>query len=269
MHWQGRVPFWVTLAVLLVGLRVGLGLLQGAVPRSALVVWLALSLVVCTWQVVGGWRAIDRHTRSLGSAVGGWFGYAALTLVLALTAVQALDAAARRGHVAPPPAPPAEVFTLPRLDGGRTVVIEGEIGWQHHSAVQAALASEPGIGRVLLRSEGGLVMAARAIAADIEPHALETRSDTRCYSACTLVFLAGADRRLGAGAELGFHQYSVRAPVQRALVDTAEAQRRDQAYLRQRGVSAAFVEQIYQAPAEAMWVPDPTTLLQAGVLTAP
>ena len=48
--------------------------------------------------------------------------------------------------------------------------------------------------------------AARDMAADIIAFNLSTVAYGECYSACTLIFLAGQSRTLEAGAKLGFHR---------------------------------------------------------------
>lgn len=262
-HWFGRAPLWVTIAVTLIGFRWALGMIQSELPQPALLPWLAASIAIFVWQIVGAWRAIDRHARSHGSIMSLWLGYAAIVLVFALTLMQSLDAVARRGLVGSS----YEPFVLTTDDSGRTVVIEGDINWHHYTALKAALAEPNSINWVRLHSEGGLVFAARAIASIVMEHSLSTYSDLACYSACTLVFVAGKERLLSSQARLGFHQYSVESPVDLVAVDPLRAQQTDQDYLLGRGIATEFVDDVFQSGPDTMWFPDRDVLVRAKVIT--
>ena len=58
-------------------------------------------------------------------------------------------------------------------------------------AVQRTLIEHPGIALVEVNSPGGQVSPAIAIADLIRKRGLDTLAEGRCYSACTLIFLAG------------------------------------------------------------------------------
>jgi len=110
-----------------------------------------------------------------------------------------------------------------------------------------------------------LIPAARAIARRIEAAGLDTRAEGLCASACTLLFLAGAQRQLGQGAVLGFHAYSGASYVQ--VFEKSDAAEPDRQWMLTRGIAPDFVAQIYATDHNSLWRPDRATLMTAGVLT--
>ena len=269
-HWRGQLSLALSIVVGLLLIRVALGEIQSLTPIALLPLFVLISAAILVWQVVGGWRAIESHTRAVGNMAMVWAGYAAIVVVLALTLMQTLDALARR---ADPPSPPGGEpyveFTLPVDAVERSATIAGAVGWPHHTALKTLLESDRPIERVLLHSEGGLVMAARSIADLIIEHRLDTHVEGQCFSACALIFLAGDDRSLADGASLGFHQYALKSMIRIAGIDIAEELDRDRRYLASRGVSAAFVGEVFQAGADSMWIPGLDALRDAGVVTRP
>ena len=70
------------------------------------------------------------------------------------------------------------------------------------------LKAYPEIREVVLRSSGGIVSDAIDIAVIVADYGLDTRVESYCLSACTLIFIAGEQRTLGPGGRLGFHSGS-------------------------------------------------------------
>ncbi len=73
----------------------------------------------------------------------------------------------------------------------------------------------PSIDTVVVAGAGGVTWAAYEIANKITEFGLTTVARNNCASACTILFLAGKERRLEAGARLGFHRSSRSAKSQR------------------------------------------------------
>ena len=269
-HWRGNHGLAFTIVVTVLGLRVLLGTLQRLLPASPAVVligfWILANLVVLVWQVVGAFRASDRHLRATGDMVALWSGYFAIIVVVVLAAIQTIDAIAA---LAPPP-PVAEAPAPPDLPistDGETITLSGNIDFALNTAFVDALAAHPEIRRVILASDGGYIYAARGVAFNIARHRLDTHVELTCNSACTLAFMAGEARTLGPEARLGFHRYQMEAPDKVLVLDIGAEMAKDRSYFADRGVSDNFLDQVFQAGHGDIWFPSHAVLHEAGVAT--
>jgi hypothetical protein len=249
-----------------VGLRAVLAGLTARLPTQWPLAVLAaisiLSLALLIWQVVGSLRATAARARGDGGA-----------LVMAGTAVLAaiamfLNAELNLYAARAAPGPQTRAAALPYdVDRQGAVVLRGDIDFTMLARFEATLDTVPDLRRVDLQSDGGLIYAARAMAARIAAHRLETRASGLCASACTLVFMAGTRRSLGPEGTLGFHGYAGNLP--QSLHPTAPEEARDRAYMAGRGVAQGFLDRAYATPHDALWRPTRAELRAAGVLTPP
>lgn len=92
---------------------------------------------------------------------------------------------------------------------GQAIVLSGVIV-AGDEAVFHALAETTGKVTVVTTGPGGSVGAAIAIGSEIRRRGWSTLvpQDTRCASACSMIWLAGQTRLLAAGAQIGFHAMS-------------------------------------------------------------
>ncbi len=269
-HWRGNHGLVFTILVTVLGLRILLGYLQLLLPASPAVVlivcWILANVVVLVWQVVGAFRAGDRHLRATGDTISVWGSYFAIVVVVVLAAIQTVDAItalAPPPRVADAPAPP----DLPISADGATITLSGNIDFDLNTAFVDALAAHPAIRRVTLSSDGGYIFAARAVAFNIAKHRLDTHVEQTCNSACTLAFMAGEARTLGPEARLGFHRYQMEAPDKVLILDIGAEMERDRSYFAGRGVKGDFLDQVYQAGHGDIWFPSHAVLQEAGVTT--
>src|SRR6185295_5632325 len=121
---------------------------------------------------------------------------------------------------------------------------------------------EADIGTVALRSGGGRISEALAIARAIEARHLKTIANQRCSSACVLVLLAGSERSATKGARIGLHQASDSGTF---LVNPRGNARLATVY-RSRGVDESLVKRMLAVPPHSMWYPSLRELARAGVL---
>ena len=268
-HWSGHYALLPTALLLLVSLRIAIGLVQPLVKpwfgNSALMVWLVLSGAVLVWQLTGGWRACDNHVRDGGAMAVTWTGYAALLITLILALLQLTDGVAKQVTVQPPPAPISKALRL--TDQNTTIHIEEPLDWPLFSAFETALTEHNSITTVALNSTGGMVFTGRALARLIEKYQLNTVVTQQCFSACSLVFMAGKSRTLEAGAELGFHRYAMQQSFQLPMLDIEQELNRDRQFFIKQGMSPAFASLVFNADPNTLYKPDTETLLNAGVLT--
>lgn len=259
-HWRGDIPLLPTILGSLLGLRL---VLLWAIPM--LPFWspavMAADMGVFVWQATGTLRAIARQMRTRPSAVAEVSGFAAVAVAFLVSLPPHLDRIAGM-HAVPPPQRPPE-FSL--VIDGATIRLSGPISFSMSAAFAEALEQGPGLATLELDSPGGRVIAARSMARLVRERGLDTLVNGDCASACTLVFVAGAQRRIGPGARLGFHGYQHRTYVQ--LVDVAAEEEKDRAAFLDRGVDPGFVARIFRAGPDEMWFPDHAVLLSAGLAT--
>jgi hypothetical protein len=203
----------------------------------------------------------------LGDWLLGLVAAVAVAVVLALVGLAVGGSADRRPAASPPASPPAP-YRLTLSADGRGVDLAGLIEFGITRALAKLLEGAGSVRTIRLESEGGRVAEARGLVGLIERHGLATSARGRCASACALVFMAGRERRLEPGAELGFHRYGQRSPLVGHFLDTVAEQDRDMALFRRQGVTEAFIERVGATPHEEMWFPAPEELIAAGAVHA-
>lgn len=255
-HWRGEVALWPTLIFTLVGLRLLIAGLGG-------LGFVTLDVGLFVWQVVGALRAMSRHQRNTPDFLSSVAGFAAILVCIPALVWPQLDRIAQRNM--PPIKNPINqntgVTLIPTV-----VMLSGDIDFVMFDALEDALAEHETLKRVALDSHGGRVFAARAIARLVRENKLDTHVEGMCASACTLVYIAGQTRSLGPSGRLGFHGYASQSNIQ--VNDATQEEAKDRATFLARGVSAAFVDKMFQAAPQDMWFPSAQELLEAKVVTA-
>ena len=149
---------------------------------------------------------------------------------------------------------------------GTDLVLNGTVSIGMWQQVRRTLAENPNIRQVRLASPGGQVSPAIAMADQFRALGLSTYTNSRCFSACTLLFLSGQERTLGPYAQLGFHAaYRLDAggnriasgSINRALIER---------FVRQ-GVDPDFSLRAWSTPSDHLWLPDADRLLRSGYAT--
>ncbi|TGE00827.1 hypothetical protein [Methylobacterium nonmethylotrophicum] len=148
--------------------------------------------------------------------------------------------------------------------GGRDVRLFGDLTDGAAARLGRLLDAHPGVTRLHLTSDGGLVDEGAAIGEIVAARRLVTYVPDYCVSACTLAFVRGRERLIMADSRIGFH-----APYEPGLfgrmvpVDASEERGR---YLA-AGLEPAFVDQALGTPSRDIWIPDPARLRAARVVT--
>ncbi len=270
-HWRGEFPVLSGVIFLLFGLHVLAFRAASLVPADRLVVLAGLAVALTgllVWQVVGVFRAIDRLIWHGGAPGWVFAGYLAIAVVLVSASYQLVDLglpARSAPRLAPESLDAAGVSAL-----GDTILLEGEITLAGYAALERLLQRRAGLRRVEMRSQGGNIPAARGMARLIETAGLDTRAAGDCFSACTLVFMAGARRSMAPGAALGFHGYRLIGDEylgRGGYLDLGEEEARDRAFFRRRGVARDFVAKVHRTGSDRIWRPGRELLRAAGVLT--
>ncbi|MGF3026787.1 hypothetical protein ACQVP2_28715 [Methylobacterium aquaticum] len=160
-----------------------------------------------------------------------------------------------------PDGPPARITLGP---GGRDVRLWGDLNDGTAARLRVVLDAHPGVTRLHLTSDGGLVDEGAAIGEQVATRGIATYVPDYCVSACTLAFIRGRERLIVADSRLGFHApYEPGMFGQMIPVDASDERGR---YLA-AGLDPAFVEQALATPSRDIWIPDPARLRAAGVIT--
>lgn len=150
------------------------------------------------------------------------------------------------------------------VHSGFELEFSGGMGAGSADELSRALDANPAVRVVHLNSTGGLVSEGRWMRDIIQRHLLITTTDSLCLSACTFAFLGGRERYLAPGAHLGFHgEYSDKNND--AQVEAM--QRQDMATMISLGIPSDFVDKAFAAPRNRVWVPSPSELEDAHVIT--
>ena len=160
---------------------------------------------------------------------------------------------------------PTESFEVTLSNDGRVVMFSGGINDGAAAAIDKAIGAAPRVGTLLLHSPGGWLREGKRMAEVVKRYQLNTRVEGECFSACTLVLLAGANRSAGEKAQIGFHRG-------RSIGESAEdravpALREESELYRSAGLKAEFVKRIVSTPNDDIWIPSRQELLREDVLT--
>jgi hypothetical protein len=128
-------------------------------------------------------------------------------------------------------------------------------------AVEQSLAANRSVRIVVFESPGGDIEEALRIGRDIKQNGLETGVATECSSACTYSFVAGRERILLRGGQLGFHA------CQKSVWFVGCENQRYSSYLAASGIDEAFIRRALSVAPSDVWYPKPEELLAAHVVT--
>ncbi len=188
---------------------------------------------------------------------------------------------------APQPPPPARAAPLANSAkiylsaDGATIYIIGAIMDDSFLRFDAVLLGGPKVTTVFLSSPGGLTLEGRLIAALVRKRGLSTYVEHYCASACTQIFVAGRERVIGTEGELGFHQaVGIDAAGETSALAAASTRKltpltvfgingNDTLRLayEQAGIDPAFIAKALARSHDDMWLPSPTELRAAKVIT--
>lgn len=159
---------------------------------------------------------------------------------------------------------PAQVYVA-GTGAAAKIVVAGRIAPETESAFRTALAANRGAG-VVLSSPGGALVPALAIGRLIRENRLETHvpNGARCFSACSLIWLAGTERHIGTRAAIGFHAAYVAAQGGPGQVSSA-GNAVIGAYLSRLGYNDGAIRLFTAAPPNQMVVVKPSQFAQNGV----
>ncbi|MCP4619020.1 MAG: DUF4339 domain-containing protein [Bradyrhizobium sp.] len=282
-HWRGEYPLWVSYWV--VGLFSNMAALLAIVLLSQFMVtqvayvpfalWLFFVTIwsglveLAIWQGVGIWRSASRRHLELRAAGkrAFWPGMAKVAVclgalqlggVLVKAALPQIVEATRMAFLGDPSIPSYTV----RAINGTEAEIAGGIKYGVTTDLEKLLNAQPGVRVVHLDSVGGRIGEGKKLNALIRERQLDTYVETKCMSACTLVFAGGRERILGKGAALGFHRGAFPGGQSDDVGSSVERQ-----IYAAAGFSKAFIDRALATPNADMWKPTAAELLSYKVVT--
>jgi hypothetical protein len=153
-----------------------------------------------------------------------------------------------------------------RLIGdGTEIEFTGSLTQAAVDDVRTLLDSHPGIKVIQLTSGGGMLAAAFGMASLVSRHDLVTYVPKYCGFACTIVFIAGRERYVAAGAELAFSQSHSSPTTTKSPIPINDVM---EAWMRHQGVTDDFAKRAMATLPTTVWVPTPDELRQGHVVTA-
>ena len=268
-HWQGlhSIPrvVWINLFAFSLIVSVLLDLAPEHLNLFQIAIGLLLLNSFLVWQMTGAIRTLKSAIKNQSDIV--------LVIGLSVAMVLVLAVSLWRSYEFIYPAPADiklatsnEIVPLDVSQDQTTIFVKGDINYALHASFLKTLEDHQNITTIALSSEGGIIFAARAIANKIMELNLDTKTNADCFSACTLIFLAGKKRQLAENGQLGFHLYATKTMLTASILDIEEQVEKDKQYLRDRGVSEDFITTAYSTPPEEIWIPERLQLQNAGVL---
>ncbi|MCP3398234.1 hypothetical protein [Bradyrhizobium sp. CCGB20] len=279
-HWKGEFPLGISYWVVGLGSNILAGVvigLLGAFTRGShnptrifvfyVLLWSSIACL-CIWQFVGTWRSAQRRKgerAAMGKrAVWAWtaqfmicLGVLNAVVVFVRTAIPQIAEATSIAFMDDPRIPS---YSIRLLNNGSEIEISGGIKFGLSTDFEKILNASPGVGTVHLDSIGGRIGEGERLSAIIKSRGLDTYVEANCMSACTLAFVAGRQRVLKKGAQLGFHRAAFAGDD--GLDDSAE-----RSIYKAAGISSSFIEHALVTRNADMWSPSEAELLSARVVT--
>jgi len=156
-----------------------------------------------------------------------------------------------------------------------------------HDTLANIIFEQPEVDTVFLTGQGGSAYNAERMTRSIMRAGLNTVAYKECLSACAVIFLGGAKRRLANGGILGFHRAGTDVSALANYYDMAKNEKgwtnefqfaewnfqQGQIHAKdvlslalENGISPKVVLQMLSADKEDMWMPTADELIELGVI---
>jgi hypothetical protein len=268
IHWAGRTDFIWLVALNLIGVRIIIYKIAMLAHTAPVLIWLILfPLIAITvlWQIVGTFRAARRgldHPDGIYQVIALFF---ALNVVMISTFWQVSDQYHHLFDAPPQPFVDPAIIELPRSSDGGEIMLIGPITLKQYNAFRD-IDNVDLLRRITINSQGGNIFAARGFHRLIVERGLNTHINTECYSACTIIFIAGQNRTANTSAIFGFHAYAYHHSHTGQQIDVIAEQAKDVARFTRIQTPETFIAQIFATPANEMWHPSHAELRAANIL---
>ena len=227
-YWEGNVSLpisfwivsWCTNLFAIFITHIMKGFIEGSTIFDPLNIFLAFSLtqlcltIMLFWRTVGVLRSAVNYIKN-PTKTKIW-GYLAIFIILVglfgnifpsyiKTIVPQFVSLYKIAFLSDPDIAPYKITVV---ENGRELLIEGGIKHGLLKDLKKAIKFTPSITTINLESVGGRHGEAKDLYNYISKKGLDTVTNKRCVSACTIIFAAGRNRWLGIKGRLGFHSAS-------------------------------------------------------------
>ena len=267
-HWTGRTDFIWLIVVNLFCVRLVIHLIGINLINAPAGIWYVLfpfMVLALIWQIIGTARAAKSGLDQPDGIFKIIALFVAIMAVIITTSWQMIDQYHYLFDPEPEPFVDPAIITLARSNDGHVLFISGPITLKQYNAFRD-LDDINTLRQVTLDSTGGNIFAARGFYRLIRERGLNTHVDGKCYSACTVIFVAGNSRTADPFANFGFHGYAYNHEHTGQSIDVAAQQRADVELFTQQGIPISFVNKIFATPSIEMWHPTRVELLTSKVL---
>lgn len=276
-HWRGELPLavaWWVNGVALTALALAfdfqgpaLGLALQVDSRAGLDAYLAFGLgyflLLPAWQMIGVFRAADRHVAGGGTVLAARLTQSAATLLTILLAARFMVFVGESVPALRLNYGPGSHYSVALSHDGRVLEVSGSFSFGLAATVERMLAANPGVRRVRLESSGGALSEARQVRELIIARRLDTDSRIECSSACVSAYIGGRRRLLHRSARMGLHLPRNPGFGLRGTVPAGFAE--ELAYFGSRGTPRWFLER-WIAGGRQFWYPTHEELRRAGIV---
>lgn len=278
-QWRGEyslgISYWifgflVTIFVILISAFIGMA--EGYVELGTkaygffIVGAFLLLYVVTAWQLVGIWRASDKHTKRGGKLF--WANFAKVIVVMYFLRIcsdltinqypfisEGFKMAFGTDDVPP--------YSIRIIRDGTELELAGGMPFGTTKAINNYLNSSPSVRVIHLNSQGGRMVEAYKLYKLIKEKNLITYTSKDCVSACSIAFLAGREKYIGEKGRLGFHSTSVDGQSG-AFINALNNDVR--LTLENNHVPESFIDRALSTAPSSMWYPSNDELLNAHVI---
>jgi hypothetical protein len=279
-HWRGELSlprsYWLNLLLITVFFFLvafaGEALISPTdYPVAYASFWIAfwtLLALVQLWWIVGVWRSASRY--AFENTRGYWGEVAKVVMVL--SALSTIGTFATQGIpqvvefiavIRTYNSSPA--YSLRILKDATELEISGPLDFGISRATANLLSDHPTIKTVHLNSDGGRLAEADALKDLVLSRQLNTYVARNCASACVTVFVAGSNRWLSRGAQLGLHSPYFPGSSEEEIKAVAKSTK---AFFYSRSIAADVIERGFNTPYDDMWVPDHATIFASNLATS-
>ncbi|GJL79204.1 MAG: hypothetical protein NPINA01_21930 [Nitrospinaceae bacterium] len=279
-HWRGElslaVSYWINIFLLTILIKIGLESFNSFVNQAqsnlrflyfcVILLHTTFIFTIYPWQIIGTWRSANLHIKRTSKRF--WAILAKVVIVLGILGTigqmptifpqlkEYWKIAFAKGDFSK--------MRITLLPNGKELEIVGGIPFGLTDEVRKIFKNNPNIQVIRLDSFGGRVGEAHILRNFIKEKKLITYSARGCLSACTIPFMAGKERILNQGAQLGFHKYSFPGLSDKQFKETYRISKEA---MISDGIEKRFVDKAFTAQSDDMWYPSHDELVKANVVT--
>lgn len=279
-HWNGEIS--LPIAYWGIGTFLGFSIIlltsllieviEPLTPSITYSSWLVLLFypflwLVLLWIYVGIWKSATNYIAAGSSKTWGYLSKIAVVIALLQvcgTVISIHVPVMKKMSEFAFGTDPMGTVSVELLDDGKTLYIKGIFGNGSSKAIISSLDKNPSIKRLNLSSNGGRLKEVLRLSSEVQKRKLETYTEDRCLSFCTVIFLSGLPRFSTPSALIGFHAPHFFDGELLGSIGMDEARKLYQSF----NLPKSFIDKIFATSNKDMWYPSYQELISLGVVTS-